>query len=152
MQGGVNWSGIVWAFTALADNWHSLAWLSHMPNRQLYGPAALSHHLTDVLWHALNAVLAFLVFRRLAGGFWLSAFAAALFAWHPLRVASVAWVPERKDVMSGGFFLLTLLAYARYVARRTAGQPCWRNYLLTLACFAAGLMGKPCSPPFRSSC
>ena len=96
-----------------------------------------------MLWHALNAVLAFLVFRRLAGGFWLSAFAAALFAWHPLRVESVAWVTERKDVVSGCFFLLTLLAYARYVACLAAGRP-WRGaYLLTLACFAAGLMSKP---------
>ena len=143
VQGGLSWDGIVWAFTAPADYWHPLTWLSHMLDWQLYGPAAAGHHLTSVLWHALNAVLAFFVFRRLAGGFWLSAFAAALFAWHPLRVESVAWITERKDVMSGCFFLLTLLAYARYVDCRTAGRPWWRAYLLTMACFAAGLMSKP---------
>ena len=143
VQGGLSWGGIVWAFTAPADYWHPLTWLSHMLDWQLYGPAAAGHHLTSVLWHALNAVLAFLVFRRLAGGFWLSAFAAALFAWHPLRVESVAWITERKDVMSGCFFLLTLLAYARHVDCRTAGRPWWRAYLLTMACFAAGLMSKP---------
>jgi tetratricopeptide (TPR) repeat protein len=143
VQGGLSWDGIAWAFTAPADYWHPLTWLSHMLDWQLYGPAAAGHHLTSVLWHALNAVLAFFVFRRLAGGFWLSAFAAALFAWHPLRVESVAWITERKDVMSGCFFLLTLLAYARYVAGRTAVRPWKRPYLLTLACFAAGLMSKP---------
>ena len=143
VQGGLNWAGVVWAFTAPADYWHPLAWLSHMLDWQLYGPTSFGQHLTSVLWHALNAVLAFLVFRRLAGGFWLSAFASALFAWHPLRVESVAWIAERKDVMSGSFFLLTLLAYARYVAARAAGRPHRWSYLITFACFAAGLMSKP---------
>jgi Flp pilus assembly protein TadD len=143
VQGGLSWAGLLWAFTASADYWHPLSWLSHMLDWQLYGPSASGHHLTSVLWHALNAVLAFLLFRRLAGGFWRSAFAAALFAWHPLRVESVVWITERKDVMSGCFFMLTLLAYARYVAVRAAGRPAWRPYLLALACFAAGLMSKP---------
>jgi tetratricopeptide (TPR) repeat protein len=143
VQGGLSWAGLLWAFTAPLDYWHPLTWLSHMLDWQLYGPSASGHHLTSVLWHALNAVLAFLLFRRLAGGFWRSAFAAALFAWHPLRVESVVWITERKDVMSGCFFMLTLLAYARYVAVRAAGRPAWRPHLLALACFAAGLMSKP---------
>ena len=143
VQGGLSWAGVEWAFTAPTDYWHPLTWLSHMLDWQLYGPAAFGHHLTSVLWHALNATLAFLLFRRLGAGLWLGAFAAALFAWHPLRVESVVWVTERKDVMSGCFFLLTLLAYARYVDCRSAGRSWWRAYLLTLACFAAGLMSKP---------
>jgi protein O-mannosyl-transferase len=143
VQGGLSWAGLRWAFAGQADYWHPLSWLSHMLDWQLYGPSAGGHHLTSVLWHALNAALAFLVFQRLAGGFWRSLFAAALFAWHPLRVESVVWITERKDVMSGCFFLLTLLSYARYVSVRNAGGPAWRPYLITLACFAAGLMCKP---------
>jgi Flp pilus assembly protein TadD len=143
VQAGLTWAGVVWAFTAPLDYWHPLTWLSHMLDWQLNGPAASGHHLTSVVWHALNAVLAFGVFRRLTGGFWRSAFAAALFAWHPLRVESVVWITERKDVISGCFFLLTLLAYARYVAGRAAGRPGRWNYLLTLVCFTAGLMSKP---------
>lgn len=143
VQAGLSWAGIVWAFTAPADYWHPLPWLSHMLDWQLYGPEAAGHHLTNIWWHAINAVLAFLVFRRLAGGFWPGAFAAALYAWHPLRVESVAWITERKDVMSGCFFLLTLLAYTRYVEARVGGRTWRRSYLLTLACFAAGLMCKP---------
>jgi tetratricopeptide (TPR) repeat protein len=143
VQGGLSWDGFIWAFTAPTDYWHPLTWLSHMLDWQLYGLSASGHHFTSVLWHALNAVLVFLLFRRLAGGFWLSAFAAALFAWHPLRVESVAWITERKDVMSGCFFLLTLIAYLRYAECRAAGSRWWRPYLLALACFAAGLMSKP---------
>ena len=143
VQEGLSWAGVVWAFTAPADYWHPLTWITHMLDWQVYGASPTGHHLTSVLWHALNAVLAFLVFRRLSGGFWLSAFAAAVFAWHPLRVESVVWVTERKDVLSGCSFLLTLLAYARYVDARAAGRPAWPSYLLTLGCFAVGLMSKP---------
>ncbi|HTT55587.1 MAG TPA: tetratricopeptide repeat protein [Opitutaceae bacterium] len=143
VQGGLSRADVVWAFTGAADYWHPLTWLSHMLDWQLYGPDARGHHLTSVLWHALAAVLAFLLFRRFGAGLWLGAFAAALFAWHPLRVESVVWVTERKDVMSGCFFLLTLLAYARYASRRAAGRAAWPAYLLTLAFFVAGLMSKP---------
>ncbi len=143
VQGGLSWAGLVWAFTAPTAYWHPLAWLSHMLDWQLFGSSPAGHHLTSVLWHSLNAVLAFFLFRRLTGTFWRSAFAAALFAWHPLRTESVAWVTERKDVLSGTFFFLTLLAYARYVAARAPGRPATRAYLLTLAAFAAGLMSKP---------
>ncbi|PTY00696.1 hypothetical protein DB354_01170 [Opitutus sp. ER46] len=143
VQAGLTWSGVVWAFTAPADYWHPLTWLSHLLDWQLYGAAAGGHHVTSVLWHALNAVLAFLVFQRLGLTALRAAFAAALFAWHPLRVESVVWITERKDVMSGACFLLTLLAYAGYVERRAAGRPAATSYALTLAAFAAGLMCKP---------
>ena len=151
VQGGLTWPGVVWAFTAPNDYWHPLTWVSHMIDWELFGESAAGHHLTSVVSHALNAALAFLVFLRLAGGFdrltaggfWRSAFAAALFAWHPLRVESVVWVTERKDVMSGFFFLLTLVAYMHYANARADGRPAWRRYLLVVACFAAGLMSKP---------
>ncbi|HEX3729507.1 MAG TPA: tetratricopeptide repeat protein, partial [Opitutaceae bacterium] len=143
VRGGLSWAGLAWAFTGAADYWHPLAWLSHMLDCQLYGLAPAGHHLTSLLWHALNAVLVFQLFRTLTGRFWASAFAAALFAWHPLRVESVAWIAERKDVMSGCCFLLTLLAYVRYASARPNGRPALGSYLLALACFGAGLMSKP---------
>lgn len=157
VQAGFTWESLRWAFAGRADYWHPLTWLSHMLDWQLYGDNASGHHLTSVLWHALNAVLAFVVVRRLTGAFWTSAFGAALFAWHPLRVESVVWITERKDVMSGCFFLLTVWAYAAYV-RRKAGtvssppsefsvsdlsRPAGRFYLLALALFFGGLMCKP---------
>lgn len=173
VQAGFTKESLAWAFTGQADYWHPLTWLSHMLDWQLWRDNAGGHHLTSVLWHALNAVLAFLVLRRLTGAPWTSAFAAALFAWHPLRVESVVWITERKDVMSGCFFLLTLWAFAAYAQRRDAhsgrslrpsqtdphavpaeahlGAPSipsaparpWPFYLLTLGLFLAGLMCKP---------
>lgn len=156
VQAGFTADSLRWAFTGHADYWHPLTWLSHMLDWQLYGDNAAGHHLTSVLWHALNAVLAFAVLRRLTSFYWTSAFAAALFAWHPLRVESVVWITERKDVMSGCFFLLTVWAYAAYVKRREtpvpgpatpAGGPRRGGsggfYLLTLALFLASLMCKP---------
>lgn len=146
VQAGLTWESIVWAFTGRADYWHPLTWLSHMLDWDLYGDNATGHHLTSVLWHALNAALAFVVLRRLTGAVWLSALSAALFAWHPLRVESVVWITERKDVMSGCFFLLSLWAHAAYVRRKDAAAPAptaWRFYALTLALFVGGLMCKP---------
>ena len=143
VQAGLTWDSIRWAFTGRTDYWHPLTWLSHMIDWECFGGDAGAHHLTSVVWHAINAVLAFLVLRRLTGAFTASAFAAALFAWHPLRVESVAWVTERKDVMSGCFFLLTLLAYAAYAGRRAAGGRGRGAYVLTLLAFVAGLMSKP---------
>lgn len=140
---GLSWAGAKWAFTGLTDYWHPLTWLSHQLDWQFYGEAAAGHHLTSALWHSLNAVLVLVLFRRLTGEFWTSAFAAAFFAWHPLRVESVAWITERKDVMSGCFFLLTLLTYLNYATRRRAGQPARGTYALTLGLFIAGLMSKP---------
>lgn len=155
VQGGLNWAGAVWAFgTGYAGNWHPLTWLSHMMDVQLFGLRAAGHHGTSLLLHAANVILLFLLLRRLTGMFWRSLCVAALFALHPLRVESVAWVAERKDVLSGFFFLLTLCAYARYaqvqspVASNGATQHEARNtrlifYLLSLLFFALGLMSKP---------
>lgn len=143
VQAGLTGASVAWAFVGKSDYWHPLTWVSHMVDWELHGADAGGHRLTSVLWHALNAVLAFLVLRRLTGAFWTSALSAAVFAWHPLRVESVIWISERKDVMSGCFFLLTLWAYAAYVARRSSGRSAWRWYLLTLGCFVGGLMSKP---------
>ena len=104
-----------WAFrTDYAGNWHPVTWLSHMLDCQMFGLNSWGHHLTSVLLHALNAALVFMWLRLMTGATWRSLLVAALFALHPLRVESVAWVSERKDVLSGCFGLLALIAYARY--------------------------------------
>ena len=109
---GLTLHGIAWAFTHThASNWHPLTWLSHMVDCQLYGLQPAGHHLTSVVLHAVNVILLFLVLRRMTGAFWPSAFVATIFGVHPLRAESVAWVSERKDVLSGTFFVLTLAAY-----------------------------------------
>jgi hypothetical protein len=137
---GLTFDGIAWAMTTnCCTNWHPLTWLSHMLDCQIYGPYAGLHHLTSVLLHAITAVLLFLVLRRTTGDLWPSAFVAAVFAVHPLHVESVAWVTERKDVLSGLFFVLTLAAYLGYV-RRPFSLP---RYLAVAAMFALGLMAKP---------
>ena len=111
---------IAWAFTTdYAGNWHPLTWLSHLLDCSIYGvenPGG--HHLTNVLLHAASAILLFLALRRMTGDFWPIALVAALFAVHPLRVESVAWIAERKDVLSGLFFMLTLWFYAGCVLTR----------------------------------
>ena len=112
---GLTWDGLLWSFThSYCSNWHPLTWLSHMLDCQLYGLNPGGHHLTSLLLHSVNASLLFLVLRRLTGAHWRSALVAALFALHPLHVESVAWVAERKDVLSAFFFMLTLWAYVRY--------------------------------------
>ena len=116
-----------------------VTWISHMLDCQLYGLNAGGHHLTNVLLHAATAVLLFLVLRRMTGRLWPSALVAAVFAIHPLRVESVAWVTERKDVLSGLFFVLTLGAYVGYVRRRFS----FVRYLTVMVLFALGLMAKP---------
>ena len=137
---GVTGKNILWAFTRThAANWHPLTWLSHMLDCQLYGQWAGGHHLTNVLLHAVTVVMLFLVLRKMTGQFWPSALVAALFAVHPLRAESVAWVAERKDVLSGLFFVLSLWAYARYAQR----PDCWRRYAAVVITFALGLMAKP---------
>jgi tetratricopeptide (TPR) repeat protein len=143
LQAGLTWDGVVWAFSGRSDYWRPLTWLSHMLDWQLFGDRAGGHRAVNVAWHATNAALAFLLCRRLLAGWWAALFCAALFAWHPLRVESVAWISERKDVMAGCFFLLTLLAYQRYAVRFAAGQPAGRAYALTLALYCGGLMCKP---------
>ena len=124
VQKGLTWTGIKWAFTTgHASNWHPLTWLSHMADCELFGLNPGAHHLVNVLFHTANAVLLFLLLLRLTGALWPAAFVAALFAWHPLHVESVAWISERKDVLSTFFALLTLLAYARY-AQHVTGDMC----------------------------
>ena len=140
VQRGLTGEGTAWAITAYhACNWHPLTWLSHMLDCQLYGLKPGGHHLTNVLLHAAAAVLLFLALRRMTGALWPSAWVAAVFAIHPLRVESVAWVAERKDVLSGLFFMLTLWFYARYAERPAS----WGRYLLVVASFALGLTAKP---------
>ncbi len=116
VQAGLTWDGIAWAFrTNHAGNWHPLTWVSHMLDAQLYDLRPAGHHLTSLLFHLANTALLFLLFNRMTGALWRSAFVAALFALHPTHVESVAWVSERKDVLSTFFFILTLWTYARYV-------------------------------------
>ena len=139
VQQGLTWTGVVYAFTSdVAGNWHPLTLLSHMADCQLFGLRPWGHHLTSVLFHAVNTALVFLVLWRMTGAVWRSFFVAALFGLHPLRVESVAWVAERKDVLSVFFALLTLLAYAKFVAENRR-----RDYWLALFCFACGLLSKP---------
>ncbi len=118
---GLTWESVKWAFrTGCAGNWHPVTWLSHMLDCQLFGLKPWGHHLTNVLLHALNAVLVFALLQQMTGATWRSLLVAALFALHPLRVESVAWVAERKDVLSAFFGLLALIAYARYAQRQKA--------------------------------
>ena len=139
VQAGLAFENIRWAFTAVhANNWHPLTWLSHMLDCQIYGLDPGRHHLTNVLFHILNTLLLFLVFKKMTGALWKSAFVAALFALHPLHVESVVWVAERKDVLSTFFFMLTLWSYTRYVERTNL-----YNYLMVLLFFMLGLMTKP---------
>jgi len=121
---GLSADGVAWAFTSTrCNNWHPLTWLSLLADRAWLGPLPWGFHFTNVVLHAAAAVVLFLAFRQMTGDLRPSAFAAALFAVHPLRAESVAWIAERKDVLSGLFFMLTLAAYAGY-ARRSAAAPC----------------------------
>ncbi len=145
IKGGLSLKGIGWAFTHVhASNWHPLTTISHMLDCQLYGLNPRGHHLTNLLLHAAAAILLFQVLRQMTGSLWRSAFVAAVFAIHPLRVQSVAWVAERKDVLSGVFFMLTLGAYVRYVQQSKAQAPVSKVwYGLGLGLFGLGLMCKP---------
>jgi hypothetical protein len=139
VQHGLTLESIRWAFaTGYASNWHPLTWASHMLDVQLFGLNPHLHHLTNLLFHIVNSLLLFLVFRRMTGEDWKSAFVAALFAVHPLHVESVAWVAERKDVLSTFFLIVTVGMYAFY-----AGRPSLIRYLAVILFFAFGLMSKP---------
>ncbi len=145
VQGRLNWEGMRWAFsnTEQASYWAPLMWLSHMLACQFFGLNAWGHHLINVLLHAANTALVFLVFQRMTRATWRSLILAALFGWHPLRVESVAWVTERKDVLSTLFWMLTLFAYAKFVASsrvRDSKSKVW--YAVALAMFVFGLMSK----------
>ena len=138
-RSGLSWHGIARAFVDVqTNNWHPLTLMSHMLDWQLFGPKPGAHHFMNVLLHVIAALLLFVWLRNHSGQLWRSAFVVALFAIHPLRVESVAWIAERKDVLSAVFFFLTLIAYSRYVA-----TPSVRRYLTMSILFALGLMSKP---------
>jgi len=139
VRSGLTWAGLSWAVTTgYASNWFPLTWLSHMLDCQLWGLRPGAHHLTNVLLHTANTLLLFVLLRGMSGALWPSAAVASFFALHPLHVESVAWVSERKDVLSTLFWMLTLLAYWRYTRR-----PSLRRYLPVLVLLALGLMAKP---------
>jgi len=139
VRGGLTPQSIIWALTSrTASNWHPLTWMSHMLDCQFYGLNAGKHHITNLLFHLANTLLLFIVLKRATGAVWRSAFVAGLFALHPLHVESVAWICERKDVLSTFFWMLTMLAYVYYAEKPKA----WR-YMLVAVAFALGLMAKP---------
>ena len=136
---GVTGKNIIWAFTSLDQgNWHPITWLSHMADVQFHGMNPSGHHITNVFIHTLSTLLLLCLLLRLTGALWQSTFVATLFALHPLHVESVAWVAERKDVLSGCFFFITLIFYSEFVAKRKKGL-----YLISLFSFVCGLMSKP---------
>jgi tetratricopeptide (TPR) repeat protein len=136
---GLTWDGVIWSFSTLeAAFWHPLTWLSLMADSELYGMNAGGYHWTNVLLHLANTLLLFLVLSRMTGAVWRSGFVAALFALHPLHVESVAWVAQRKDVLSGFFWMLAMGSYALYAER-----PGTDRYLLVLLLLILGLMSKP---------
>jgi tetratricopeptide (TPR) repeat protein len=145
VEKGFTWAGIKWAFTTWhASNWHPLTWLSHMADCDLFRLNAAGHHLISILFHAANAALLFALLWRLTRALWPSAFVAALFAWHPLHVESVAWISERKDVLSTFFAFLALLSYTRFAEESKIQSPKSKVfYTLTLVAFVFGLMSKP---------
>ncbi len=139
VQAGLTRESISWAFTTFCEsNWHPLTWLSLMLDQDLYGMNPGQYHFTNVLLHLVNTVLLYLLFRRLTGKLWQSGFIAGLFALHPLHVESVAWVAERKDVLSTFFWLLTMWGYVKYSEKRSAA---W--YLTAIVFYVLGLMAKP---------
>jgi hypothetical protein len=174
VQSGVTWAGLEWAFGHLRSEytyWHPLTWVSHMVDCQLFGLKPAGHHLANLFFHMLNAVLVFLVFQRMTKAYWRSATLAALFALHPLQVDTVAWVAERKNLLSAAFWLLTMWAYVRYAEGRMQNAECRiqspeatrtphgsrftfhvsRYYFLVLLFFALGLMCKPVLAPAAAS-
>jgi tetratricopeptide (TPR) repeat protein len=139
VQQGLTAKGLAWAFTTFhGANWHPLTWLSHMLDCQLYGLNPLGHHWTSLLFHIGNTLLLFFILQQMTGALWQSAFVAALFALHPLHVESVAWVAERKDVLSTFFGILAIIAYYRYVKQKSVV-----NYLFVFFFLCLGLMAKP---------
>jgi len=135
---GLSLAGIKWAFTASSFYWHPLTWISHMLDVELWGMNSGAHHTVNVVFHATNSAVLFVSLRRMTRATWPSAVVAALFAVHPLHVESVAWVSERKDVLSTLFLMLSLLAYSVYVERRS-----WVSRIALILVFALGLLAKP---------
>ncbi len=136
---GLTGANVAWAFTStIVSNWHPLSWLSHLLDVSLFGLRPGPHHVVNVVFHIFNAVGLFLVLDRMTRATWRSAWVAALFALHPLHIESVAWIAERKDVLSTFFWVLAMAGYAAYARR-----PGWKTYLLVLIPFAVGLLAKP---------
>jgi protein O-mannosyl-transferase len=139
VQNGLTWTGVKWAFTGMhVSNWHPLTWLSHMADCDLFRLNPAGPHLVNILFHSVNAGLLFALLFRLTNKLWPCAFVAALFAWHPLHVESVAWIAERKDVLSTFFALLTLSSYARYAQENHR-----RSFWLALFFYVLALLSKP---------
>ena len=139
IQKGLSFGSIIWAFTTgYFCNWHPVTWLSYLLDFQIFRLWAGGYHLVNLFFHILNALLLFSVFRKMTGRTWQSGFVAALFALHPLHVESVAWISERKDVLSAFFWILTIHAYVHYARR-----PLWSNYVWVMGFFILGLMSKP---------
>ncbi len=145
VQKGLNAGTIKWAFgTDAASNWHPLTWISHLADVSMFGRAPAGHHLTSVLIHTANGVLLFLLLYSMTGAIWRCALVAALFSLHPLRVESVVWISERKDVLSTFFWILTVWAYVAWVKSgdvAAAKKKLW--YAVAILCYALGLMSKP---------
>jgi tetratricopeptide (TPR) repeat protein len=138
IQSGITLDGLRWAFsTTYAEFWHPLTWLSLMFDYQFFGLNAGGYHLTNLILHIMSALLLFWLFNRMTGSIWRSALVAGLFALHPLRVESVAWIAERKDVLSAFFWMLTLCLYVYYTEK-----PAIIRYVLVLFSFVCGLMSK----------
>jgi protein O-mannosyl-transferase len=142
---GVSWAGIVWAFSTVhASIWHPLTWISYQVDSQLYGMNPGGYHFTNVLLHAANSILLFLLLQRMTRALWRGALAAALFALHPLHVESVAWIAERKDVLSTLFWMLAVWAYVRYAEEFALKSPKAKTfYIGSVVLFGLGLMAKP---------
>jgi len=139
VKAGFTRDSVGWALTtSYNSNWHPMTWMSQMLDAQLFGPNSKGHHLTNLLFHIANVLLLFLVLLRMTGALWQSGFVAALFALHPLNVESVAWVAERKNVLSTFFWLLTMWAYIRYAQKTNL-----KRYSLVILFFAMGQMSKP---------
>lgn len=136
---GFSWENIEWAFTSFhATNWHPLTWLSHSLDVYFYGLNPAGHHVTNIIFHSINSLLVYFFFRETTGYNWRSFILAGLFALHPLHVESVAWVSERKDVLSAFFWLLTMILYSRFVVTKR-----FKYYILSLIVFIFGLLSKP---------
>jgi len=139
INGGITGKAVLWAITTShAGNWHPVTWLSHTLDCEIFGLNPAGHHITSLFIHIANTLLLFWVLRRMTGAIWPGAFVAAMFALHPLHVESVAWVAERKDVLSGFFWMLTMAAYVRYAERPGIGR-----YMLVIVAYVLGLMAKP---------
>jgi tetratricopeptide (TPR) repeat protein len=138
VRSGITWESVFWAISTIHCYWHPVTWLSHILDCELFELNPFYHHLVNLSIHIVNTLLLFWVLKRMTGAIWRSAFVAAVFALHPLHVESVAWVAERKDLLCGLFWMLTIAAYIRYAER-----PSIRRYLLVIIAFGLGLMAKP---------